>query len=777
MANDNVIELIVKVLDEGSAQLEKLGGLLGSIGKLAAGAFAGFSLKEVIEASVEAQNASFLLANAIKAVGLQGTTASEELTAYAEELQRTTTFSDGAAKSAEALGVRLGLSVDVIKQAVEASADLAAANPGQSLEQAFAAVGRALADPLRGIQSLRREHVVFNQEQQFTIENLAKTGQQAEAQAKILAILRANYAGAAHDARDTLGGALLALKNNFVSLVEVKSSGTGSLVGFINDLSAGLSNLKAAMSGTLTPTQEVSAGMKLFASTVIIAVESVKGLVTILTAPLFAAFKLVGTLIGGFSAAMAQAFDFKSIGAGDKVKDIIKQTFSDVGDIINKSGDDTVASLTDNVNNVITTLTKLWSEAARIPSGVASVAAKNGGAVVQLSIEQLRAINEAQLAATADINKFVVQAATPFADLQQQLYLTDVTSKLASGGIKDLSGSLKALKDGLTNATDSKTRDSLQRQIALITSLQETLRTVGDARGDAARADVLQGLNDSSAQLAIQSTLGIKAADAMALYAANLELAAKGGKDLDNQIADAVSKQQLLKNDVVVKQLQDQLSLEQLTTNEKEKQSNLQKLGVGSTADQKKAVEGLTEQLQLVREQTNAVNGLQDAFVATFEQVGHGANAMKTAFLNAFEAILAKALALDLVNALGLNKLSSGNDGGTGTILGSVFGALFAHAGGGTDDKPFWAGENGPELIVPGGTTSIWNQRQMAFSGAGGGGSVNYAPTNNINIVANDANQTKAELLRFITVQSQRDREELYRTLRNNGVGPRTGLR
>jgi hypothetical protein len=752
VANDNVIELIVKMVDEATGPLTRLSGAISGLGKLAGIAFAGFSLKQVIDETIDAENSTFQLTNAIKAVGLEGTNAARELSEFADEVQRTTIFSDNAAKSVEAMGLRLGLSVDIIKEATLAAANLAAANPGQSLEQAGAAVTRALADPLRGIQNLRREHVIFSQQQQFTIEQLAKTGQQAQAQAEILGILKGSYKDAATEARDTLGGALSALKNSFGSLLSNGAGQDTGIVRVVNELADGLITLKEALNGTLKPQAEVSDGMKLFATILRTVASSVTVLASAITNTLGSAFSAVSSIVVGISMAIREAWNFDKAGAGQRSLDALKEGFSKAGEVIMQGALDTRKTWDDESDKMDNAIKKLWDTAARAnEEGQKRFSGSGKNNSVSLSIEQLRALNEAQLSITADINKLVTQAASPFDQLQQQLYETALRAQLAKVGIHNLTPEIQALLDEL-NA----------------------------ARGDAGRADILRQLSQQSDELELQATLGNRAADAIAHYQANLQLAASGAKDLDDQVKNVVAHQQSLKNDVVIKQLQDQLALESLVTKEREKQENLLKLGTGATDEQKQQVAQLTEQLQLARDQTRAVEDLQGAFHDLFAGVAQGTHGMVDSFLNAFKQILANALATDLVKALGLDKLSAGSSGGSGnSVLGGILGALggliFGHAGGGSDDRPFLAGENGPELIVPGGTTSVWNQRQLAFAGSSGG--VNFAPVNQVTIVANDADQTKAELIRYFTIQSQRDKTELYRQLERNGVGPKRGIR
>jgi hypothetical protein len=73
---------------------------------------------------------------------------------------------------------------------------------------------------------------------------LAETGHVADAQRIILAELTKEFGGSAAAARNTLGGALQGLKNDFGDLFEVSSGGSAGLIALINRLDKGLLFLK-----------------------------------------------------------------------------------------------------------------------------------------------------------------------------------------------------------------------------------------------------------------------------------------------------------------------------------------------------------------------------------------------------------------------------------------------------------------------------------------------------------------------------------------------------
>ncbi len=130
---------------------------------------------------------------------------------------------------------------EAFERTVKVAADLSA-RLGVDLVSAMRQVGRSLQDPIQGLSLLRRAGIQFDDSQKDLVKNLVETGRVAQAQNVILTELERRYAGAAAAARNTLGGALAGLKNEFGDLFEGGSSGGGQLTGAINSLSEALSD-------------------------------------------------------------------------------------------------------------------------------------------------------------------------------------------------------------------------------------------------------------------------------------------------------------------------------------------------------------------------------------------------------------------------------------------------------------------------------------------------------------------------------------------------------
>lgn len=195
----------------------------------------GFSLKAVIDATVEAEKQFALLENAVAATdGAAGRTA-DQLRDMAGDLQKLSTFDDEAIMGAQQLLLRFkaiqGVNFD---RAVESTLDLATVM-GTDLNSAAKLLGKALEDPVKGATQLARSGVVLGDEQKKLIKLFVEAGDKARAQDVILKALNSSYAGAAAAARNTLGGALTGLKNAFGDLLEAED-GMPGVVTSLNEL-------------------------------------------------------------------------------------------------------------------------------------------------------------------------------------------------------------------------------------------------------------------------------------------------------------------------------------------------------------------------------------------------------------------------------------------------------------------------------------------------------------------------------------------------------------
>lgn len=203
----------------------------------------GFLAREELQNIIDAQNAMAQLTAATEAMGGASGRTVNELDDLSLALQNMTAFNDEAIKHSEALLLTFdkirGVNFD---RATVAVVNLAA-RLGGDLQGAALQVGKALQDPELGMNALRRAGVSFTDSQKELIKNFTATGEVAKAQEIILRALERQFGGSAEAARDTLGGALTALKNHIWDNLELTKQSTAGLITFINTLDKAVQSL------------------------------------------------------------------------------------------------------------------------------------------------------------------------------------------------------------------------------------------------------------------------------------------------------------------------------------------------------------------------------------------------------------------------------------------------------------------------------------------------------------------------------------------------------
>ena len=197
--------------DKVRASADLMQNLLGAIG-------IGFSLKAVLDATIEAEHEEQLLANAGRATGMAAGFTTNQLRAQQVALQSTTAIGDEAISSMQrALMTFRNVHGEVFKSTIKLALDFAAATGGNATE-AVRMFGMALNDPVNNMARLKRAGVDLSDALKTQIEDLIANGNLVGAQKLLIDQLSKSYNGAAIAARGTLGGALVALKENFANL-------------------------------------------------------------------------------------------------------------------------------------------------------------------------------------------------------------------------------------------------------------------------------------------------------------------------------------------------------------------------------------------------------------------------------------------------------------------------------------------------------------------------------------------------------------------------------
>ncbi|MFA6318392.1 MAG: phage tail length tape measure family protein [Elusimicrobiota bacterium] len=256
-----VLELVAdnarlkKDIAEAKSQASSAGQHFAGIAESIKTAFAGISVayvfRQVLDATIEAERAQAMLSNAVRATGQAAGWTADQLSSQATALQDLTGIDDEAIKKMQTslLAFRNVHGV-VFREAEKAIIDYSAAT-GTDLVSAARTIGMALNDPADGLGRLRRAGISLNDEMEKTIKNLAETGRTAEAQTILINELKTSYGGAAIAARDTLGGALVSLKNNFSDLVFEQGNFGIALKQMVKWLDKNLPETVAVASGAL----------------------------------------------------------------------------------------------------------------------------------------------------------------------------------------------------------------------------------------------------------------------------------------------------------------------------------------------------------------------------------------------------------------------------------------------------------------------------------------------------------------------------------------------
>lgn len=228
------------------------GRFASTIGGITGLAFTGglsLALAKVVRETINAQNEQAQLAAVLRSTGQAAGWSQKQLNKMAAELSNSSIFSEGDITNAQTrLLSYTGIVGEQFPKAMQAVIDMAA-RMGMSLEQSAETIGRALDIPSQGMTALTRQGFRFTEAQKELVEQLEETGRTAEAQQIILDALNSSYGGAAVAARDTLGGALQNLQNQFDELFEAGGTGGSALAAVINTLADEIS--KANTQGSM----------------------------------------------------------------------------------------------------------------------------------------------------------------------------------------------------------------------------------------------------------------------------------------------------------------------------------------------------------------------------------------------------------------------------------------------------------------------------------------------------------------------------------------------
>ena len=219
----------LKSVDRQTGATEKmfkqLGGAIG----------AAFSVKAIVDFSSqsiklynEQKRAVEVLNSVLESTGATAWTSSTKLQEMASSLQKVTNYSDETILSMQQvlLGFR-NIKGDNFEEATKAILDMATVMK-MDLSSAAQSIGKALDDPIHGMDSLKKQGFNFTEAQKKVIQSFLDVGDAASAQKVILDELNGTFGGAAEAAADSA----TQIKNAFGDMQE----GIGEFFsGFITD--------------------------------------------------------------------------------------------------------------------------------------------------------------------------------------------------------------------------------------------------------------------------------------------------------------------------------------------------------------------------------------------------------------------------------------------------------------------------------------------------------------------------------------------------------------
>lgn len=170
----------------------------------------------------QAEIANRRLGQVLKSMGYGEAT--ERVSAYAEELERTVAVDGEVIKATQAklatfknLTQTVGQAGGAFDRATLAALDLAAAGFG-SAETNAVQLGKALQDPVKGLAALGRAGVTFTAQEKEKIKTLVESGQVLEAQNVILQAIEQQVGGTAEATKSDFAAMKIAIENTGESI-------------------------------------------------------------------------------------------------------------------------------------------------------------------------------------------------------------------------------------------------------------------------------------------------------------------------------------------------------------------------------------------------------------------------------------------------------------------------------------------------------------------------------------------------------------------------------
>lgn len=253
-----IIEANTSNFDKGMKQAQasatNLSNTFGNLSKIITKAlsFAGLAVgtkaivdfgKSCVQSANQAVKTFNILDNTIKATGADTWTSTKELDSMAKTLSDSTNYSVTEIENMQSvlLGFR-EITGETFQDASDAVLDMATVM-GMDLTSAVQTVGKALDDPIRGLDSLRRQGFQFTDEQKAELAQMVKNGKKIEAQRIILDELANSYGGASKAGQDSFAKQRHAVENfkdtlggKLIPIVKVFAEDNAKMINSLREL-------------------------------------------------------------------------------------------------------------------------------------------------------------------------------------------------------------------------------------------------------------------------------------------------------------------------------------------------------------------------------------------------------------------------------------------------------------------------------------------------------------------------------------------------------------
>ena len=257
----DVMALSLLLREEGAATIESALRKLGGQVATAVVSFEALtrSVATFVAETSEGQFATARLKAALEAAGGVSGRSLESLQAQASALQDVSIYSDEAVMGMMSLLASMhDIRGEIFNRAIPAIVNLASLME-TDLKSAALQVGKALQDPENGLTALTRVGIKFTDAQKELIAEFIAANNYAAAQEVILSTLEGRAGTTARELRDTLGGALVVLKNKFKELFEFDKEQTSWLSKFFNWLAEDFAKLKVDIANVVNYMKQFNA--------------------------------------------------------------------------------------------------------------------------------------------------------------------------------------------------------------------------------------------------------------------------------------------------------------------------------------------------------------------------------------------------------------------------------------------------------------------------------------------------------------------------------------